>query len=130
MIRAHATAVLSALNGTGATVYDHDQLINLPPVPYGVAYVDLGRGADPRMCGDDAGRAWRILVRFVGSTADEARWVAEKTWTALDGKRMTVTGRRCTPCRSESTQPIVPDPDDEDVYNGSAVWTFASHPAT
>lgn len=141
MIRAHAAAVLAACNAANSLdsdeplFYDADDVPKSPDYPYGVVYPDTGRPTSPRMTTHSPGRAWRVVVVGVGTTADEARIILEKAETALSGTRLAVASRRCSPTRMESGQgsPVGRDPDLTDqnglpVYTGSAVWTFGSAP--
>lgn len=128
MIRAHAAAVLTKIRSTGVTAYDSDEVPADPDLPYVVVYIDPARVADGRFVGANTSVVWRILVRFNGATADEARWAHEKTWTAVHEQRIVVPGRTSTRCEFESSEPVRPE-DLEDFYSGSAAWTFTTKPA-
>lgn len=141
MIRAHAAAVVAAcdqahvLNTSEPAFYDLDDVPDAPSYPYGVVYPDTGRPAVLRMATGSPERAWRVIVIGVGTTADEARIVLEKTEDALAGTRLAILGRRCSPLRLEAGQglPVARDADlrSQDglpVYTGSTVWTFGSSP--
>lgn len=129
MIDAHATAVLTAIRATGATAYDVDEVPQLVPLPYVMVMFDMGRPYSYRLHGRASDRVWRVGTMFVGSTAGEARAVADDTYAALEGNRVTVTNRVCTPMHVESSLLILRDTDDPDLYSGSTWWSFASDPA-
>lgn len=122
---AHADAVLARLQTTELDTYD--TVPQNPPFPYAEVIADLGRHVAPRLHGRSKRKAWRVMVRVVGSTKYEARAAYDVVSEALYGHRLVVDGVLCTPCGDESSEPVdLDDPDVPGVYSGHIVWTFAS----
>ena len=65
---------------------------------------------------------WRISLRYVGRTVDDARWAASKCAAALDGTRLVIDGVTSTPVTHESTQAIAPD---DGRFSGVEFYTYA-----
>lgn len=127
---AHADALLATLTGAGVNVYESSTAPSTAHPPYAVVYPDPGREENYRLGGKTRTGAYRAAVIVVGSTENNARVIADDVIAALKGVRLDVAGRRCTPCRRESSTPIkLDDPDVPGVYSGTLVWTFVSTPA-
>lgn len=73
------------------------------------------------LSGDDGLTGWRIAVRSLGRTVDEALWAMFKVATALDGQRLTINGALTPPIQFESDQAPTPD---ETRYGGISYYTF------
>ncbi|GAA2008094.1 hypothetical protein [Nocardioides kribbensis] len=67
--------------------------------------------------------AWRLSVRVVGSTVDEARWALFKVAAALNEQSLPVAETFTTPMQFESDQ--APESDDGR-YSAVATYTFAT----
>jgi hypothetical protein len=80
------------------------------------------RYVEPYHAGRATRSGWRLTVRYVGRTVDEARWAALKVATALNEVRVTIGGIESTPITHESTQAIAPD---DGRFSGWSVWTYA-----
>lgn len=110
-------------------VYDNDEVPNMPSLPYVVVY-SWRRGAggsDARRLSDTlSSKAWRISTMVVGQTADEARFVEERTELALEGTRIAVSGIETTPFHFETSRGVTPDPGVEQLYTGTSNWTCVS----
>lgn len=79
----------------------------LPPM-YALVAVDRRYAPSPR--GGHASRSsWRVWVRSVGTTVDEALWVQAHVYEGLDGALLTVSGHATTPLEHESS--TTPEPD-------------------
>lgn len=65
--------------------------------------------------------SWRIAVRHVGHTVDEARWVGMHVSAALDSKTIDIEGFTSTPAQHEQTNAVTAD---DGLFSGLAVWTY------
>lgn len=133
--RVHATAVKAALDTavgpdpvTSKTrVFDYDDVpgwkgnAGTPPTIF--ALVSLERRYNPpeRISARAGTTSWRVAVRGIGTTIDEARWAMFHIAQALNEKRLTIAGTTTTSIQLESEQ--APEEDD-DRYSGTSVWTF------
>ncbi len=129
MIRAHNKAFVDALKavpGLTNAVFTGRAPDVAPPPLYVVVYGDTGTPDGYTMGALPAARRWTVSTLYVGTSENEAWWVAEKVETAMLGRRLTVAGRLCTPLRRQASRPVAVDPDDETVFSGTDVWTFAS----
>ena len=129
--RPHATAVRAAVTASLApswTAYDYGKVPgsdgNAGSLPSIYALVSVERRYNPNLrLSAQAGQAgWRIAVRVVGRTADEARWAMARTADALNEKRLTIAGRSTTPIQFESEQ--TPELDNGR-YSALALYTYA-----
>lgn len=80
------------------------------------------RYVEPRRAGRAGRSGWRLSIRYVGRTPDEARHAQLVATTAVDEKRLTVGGHLSTPVTHESTSPI--EPDDDGWWSGLTNWTY------
>lgn len=126
MIRAHNQAFLDALETIPNLPVFTGKAPNTPPPLYVVFYGDTGTPDGYAMSARSRAHRWTVATLYVGSTENETWWVAEKVQTALLGARLVVAGRQCTPVRKQAGRPVSVDPDDEDAFSGTDVWTFAS----
>ncbi|AIY15843.1 hypothetical protein KR76_01970 [Pimelobacter simplex] len=73
-----------------------------------------------------AGRAgvsgWRITLRGVGRTVDEARWALNKATGALDEQNLLIGGKTSTPVTFNISQAISKD---DGRFSGLVAWTYA-----
>lgn len=85
------------------------------------------RYVEPREAGRTTITGWRASVRYVDTTAVNARRVGGWVSTAFEtrpgyGRRITVNGVESTPITHESTTDVSPD---DGRYSGLSHWTFA-----
>ena len=128
-LRAHNDALLVALRAdTQLVVYDADEAPASPTYPYVSVSHFARRYGDTytRISDSCASAGYRVVVLAVGSSPDEARWATERVEARLECARLVVTGYTCSACRFESASGVARDPDMEDLYVGSTVWTFVS----
>lgn len=125
----HAAAVLAALNAVlpaGKKAYDTDALARLKPnLPDEYVEVVITRraysGSERLPSGTTAG-AWRALTRSVSlrsitNARQQRNWVHD----ALERKRLAIGGKRTTPIKFETAEPIGPD---EGAWSGYEMWTY------
>lgn len=121
--RLHRTAIVAAVNAfeDDLPVYDYGKTpATLPPI-----FALLGierRYVEPTVAGRSHRSGWRVTIRYVGRTVDEARWAGLKVAEAIDEKRLTVDGATSTPVTHESTQAIALD---DGRFAGYAIYTYA-----
>jgi hypothetical protein len=126
--RQHIAAVSAALTASvGANrVFEYGKVPGQSGNPGSLPDIFVLPALERRNGPTDQGRArrsgWRLQVRYVGRTANEARWAAERVSQALEGKRLTVDGVESTPVVFESATRIAPD---DGRYSGESVWTYA-----
>lgn len=130
--QATADAVLDFLRAaTDLGVYEPSQAPKAADPPHAVASFDLGRPGTPRLGSPARSKVWRILLRVIGHTENNARWAAGEIYTAIDGGvQVPVPGTRSrTQVRVESSTTVeLDDIDVPGVYSGLIVVTFASSP--
>lgn len=126
--RKHVAAIKTLLNAALSPnlAYDYGTVPGadgnagtLPPI-----FVLLGlerRYVEPTGAGRTTRSGWRLTVRYIGRTTDEARWAAAKVAQAME-TRLTVDGVVSTPVTHESTQAIAPD---DGRFSGWAAYTYA-----
>jgi hypothetical protein len=127
--RAHRDVIAPLLTATlGANrVYDYGRVPgannNSGTVPDIFALLGFERRyVEPYHAGRATRSGWRLTVRYVGRTVDEARWAALKVATALNEVRVTIGGIESTPITHESTQAIAPD---DGRFSGWSAWIYA-----
>lgn len=81
------------------------------------------RYVEPRRAGLTGLSGWRVSVRGVGRTPDEARQALLWATAALEENRLTVADVVSTPLAHEST--TNPERDDDGWFSGLASWTYA-----
>jgi hypothetical protein len=117
--RPHATACRTAITATLApswTAYDYGKVPgadgNPGTLPNIYALVSVERRYNPtlRLSAQSGAVGWRVAVRVVGRTVDEARWALSRVADALNEQRLTVGAQTTTPLQFESEQS--PEPDD------------------
>lgn len=126
--RPHHAAVKAALAPAV-----HDQVFNDDEVPGSPQHADETlpdlfalvaverRIVYPRRAGLPGRSSWRLSVRYVGRTVNEALWVLDRTQDALDEFRLTVSAVTSTPLSFESSSP--PRWSDGR-YAGEVVYTY------
>lgn len=98
--------------------------------PYAVLYFDSGRkSAFERNILNEAPRDLRYQTTCVGSTPEQARWVADKVGAALYGAVPAVPGRLVWPVIEESSQPIRRDDESLAVFIATSQWLTRSEAA-
>lgn len=108
--RPHATAVKSALDAALGPwdAYDYDDLPgangNAGTLPGIFVTISLERRYNPliRPPGRADSVGWRLALRSVGRTVDEARWAQLRTADALNEKRLLVAGEYTTRLQFET----------------------------
>lgn len=122
--RQHATAIKAAVSTALGEwdAFDYDEVSE--PLPDIFALVQVERRFNPnrRACGRASTSGWRVTIRAVGTTVDEARWALMKATQALDETVLTVADRPTTLLQFESS--TAPELDDR-LYSASATWTYA-----
>jgi hypothetical protein len=85
--------------------------------------ISIGRRFAPPNKGDTTARSgWRVSLRYVGHTVDEARWAGSRIAAALDRQRINVAGLDSTAITHESTTPVKPD---AGLFSGLVSYTYA-----
>lgn len=124
-------ALLVATN-LGADVYDYGKVPgadgnagSLPDV-YALLSVER-RYVEPRQAGGTSVTGWRASVRYVGTSAHNARVIGGWVRDAFEvspgrGKKVTVGGIESTPITHETTSSVEPD---DGRYSGLSQWTLA-----
>jgi hypothetical protein len=110
MIRDHAAVLQAMLEAQGLTVYPTgapDDAVE----PYAVLWTDAGFRTGTKLCVGSDRADFLASVVSVGTTAEQAQWVAEKAFAALLDQTPIVAGRSCDPITHDSTDPVHRDPD-------------------
>ncbi|MBG0828554.1 hypothetical protein HS041_12320 [Planomonospora sp. ID67723] len=68
-------------------------------------------------------------VTCVGSTPEQAAWMADKMTAALLGSVPTVSGRRVWPAIQQGSQPVRRDDESEVLFIATSQWLTRSDPA-
>jgi hypothetical protein len=126
MIRAHWSAVMSLLSGVKA--YETRAPAGTAP-PYVVIHPDQGTATTTRFDTASDWRNWSFQTDCVGTTVEQAQWMAEKVEAALLDKKPAVTGRVCGPIRSIVARPMDRDEDVQPpLFLARTLWAFPSLP--
>lgn len=134
--RQHAATVKAAVTALlgSWSAYDYDEVpgsaLNASeaarnqrtPAIYVLVSVERRPNLNRRASGHTVTSGWRLTVRAVGTTVDEARWALSKATAALNERSLTIAGRPTTLLQFESG--TAPEPDDGR-YSASATWTYA-----
>lgn len=127
MIRAHRAAIETLLAGL---TFHVSRAPSGTAVPYVVLHPDQGAATTTSYGGDSDWRPWTFQTTCVGSTTEQAEWMAEKVEARLLDVAPAVTGRTCSPIRKTTTVPVDRDEDVQPpVFLARDVWAFASIPA-
>lgn len=126
--REHASAVKAALTAEldEWDAYDYDELPgsngNAGTLPAIFVLVAVERRYNPLLRSARAGATgWRVSVRCVGRTIDEARWAMYHAGLALNEQVLTVDGSPTTRLQFESDEAPAPD---DGRYSGRAFYTY------
>lgn len=127
--RPHATAILAALNTelSPRTAYTRGKVPGLDnnagtePAIYAILDLERRDGGPSMRAGRTLRRSWRVTVRGVGSTVDEARWALARASTALEGVQLSVSGSYTTPLDFEAGEGVAKD---GTRYSGSLTYTY------
>jgi hypothetical protein len=121
--RVHVAAIKALLTTPlNGQVFDYSNAPKPPTGPSAILELER-RFVPPRTATGLSGRSgWRVSVRFIGMTVNEARWVQFEVTKALDEKRLSIGGFTSTPVTHESTQGIEPD---ENAFSGWSLYTYA-----
>lgn len=131
--RPHAKVVRTLLTDAADwTAYDYGKVPGsdgnpgtLPPI-YALVSVERRFNSNLRMSAQAGRIGWRLAVRVVGRTPDEARWALMTVAGVLNESRLallTSTGpRHTTPIQFESEQS--PEKDDGR-YSALSIWVYA-----
>lgn len=65
--------------------------------------------------------AWRLSVRGVGTTSNEAKWVMAQIATAFESATLTVGGFISTPLQHDVSDPVA---EDGPVFSGFTAYTY------
>ena len=96
---------------------------------YAVLYPSPGRRSAEDVAGTYDLLEYRFTVVNVGSTPQQAEWVATRTADTLTGRRLTVPGLACGPIEAYEPTQIVRDEDNPDAtvfYTSAAYRLLAS----
>jgi hypothetical protein len=97
--------------------------------PYVVAWSGQRTDISRRRISDDStSRPFRVVTQFVGGSLWEAQWAEDHVDAALRGARLEIPDTETTPCHYEAGATVAPDADLEQVFAGSAAWTFVATP--
>jgi hypothetical protein len=112
VIRAHKAAVLARLRAdTKIADAVFDSGADSPSVPYCVVYADQGTREQERLLATQSRATFVYTIHSVGSTPDEAQWMAERVYAQLLGFRPEIEGRSCWPIAAEASVPVRRDDD-------------------
>lgn len=129
--RLHAAAVRTAITAALApswTAYDYGKVPgadgNTGTLPNIFCLVSVERrfNSNLRLSAQAGTGGWRVSVRCLGRTVDEARWAMDRVTRALNEARLLIDGRATTPIQFESDQAPAFD---DGRYSGLSSWTYA-----
>lgn len=129
--RLYSTAIRDAIKAAlpaSTNVYDYSTVPgtngNSGTVPASFVIVAVERRYNPnlRLTAQAGSTGWRVSVRCVAATVNNASLLLLATATALNEKRLTIAGASTTPIQFESDQ--TPEYD-SGKYAGLSLWTFA-----
>lgn len=104
-----------------------DETLRRAFFPYVVLYPTRRYASDVRRLSDDSSTiAWRLDTMCVGRTFSEVAYAEEKVREALEGERLALGSQSSTPIHYESSVPVALDPDMDDFYTSSIMWTTVS----
>lgn len=121
--RTHATAIRTAIKVQFGPndVYDYDDVPTTPPDIFALVSVERRFNPDLKMSAQATTGGWRVAVRSLGTTVDEARWAMVKVTAALNEARLSIGGQTTTPIQFESDQaPVL----DDSRYAGLSLWIY------
>lgn len=125
--RLHAAALKTAASATNFTVYDYGKVPGadgnegtLPNI-YGLLTVERRPIAYLRRAASTGRTGWRVTVRVVGRTPDEARWGLKQVSDGLNEQTLTIDGLSTTRIQSETEQAPAPDDGRQSALSS---WTY------
>lgn len=65
--------------------------------------------------------AWRLSVRGVGATSNEAKWVMAQVAAAFESATLTISGFTSTPLQHDVSDPVA---EDGPVFSGFTAYTY------
>lgn len=129
--RPHFVAVKAAIGGVdallGAATYDYGQVPgedgNVGTVPESFVLLQFERMfVEPAQGSRMTSRTgWRLSVRGVGTTVNNARLALFQVATALDSVRLVINGKTSTPLQHDGSD--APRADDG-LFSGVSSWTY------
>lgn len=128
-LEAAKTAAIAA--GKSAVYKGEPTDSDRPTLPrhYQVLHVTTGSAVGKRLTGSRSGERYRIIVRSVGLTYDEACWESDRAKAALDDKVLTLAGFDWGKNLDDADRPIAPDNDVAPAeYDGVRVWMTVIKP--
>lgn len=120
MIREHAAALEELLAAQNLAVYQGGAP-DAATVPYAVLWTDSGTRTQEKLPVDSSTVNMLVSVTSVGSTTEQAAWVADRVFAALLDQTPVITGRICQPVTHEVSDPVRRD-DDVIAPGGSPVY--------
>jgi len=112
VIREHVNAILGRLReDAGLADIVFQGVVTDRPKRYCSVFVDNGFRDQERLTGGQWTADFSITVHSVGTTPEQAQWVAERVYAQLLGVRLTIPGRRARPVRAQGSQPVRVDAD-------------------
>lgn len=98
------------------TVGGREVAIVSVPLPYVVYYSSIGDDHEPRLSGRETRRSVFFTLRYMGGSAEQAKWAGERARAALIDSRLDVDGHRSWLPRVQESQRIWRD--DEVAFTG------------
>lgn len=126
-----ALKALLVTSPLGDDVYDYGEVPgvdgNPGQTPEAYTLLSIERRHVPTNNGRTSVTGWRSSIRYVATTAEDARLVGGWVRAAFEispgrGRRLSVSGATSTPITHESTIAVTPD---GDRYSGLSQWTLA-----
>lgn len=124
-----AAAVARARDFSGAVlVYDLGAVSKKPATPYLEVGVSSGSGQNTLLHGVHGGNEYRVTVRAVGDSYNEAAFAVEKAEAAFKSQRLVVGGFDTTPCQGQVASPVIRDPDGGVLFSCLLTYVFNAYP--
>lgn len=128
LVEALLTMVRTSV-GASCPIYWAQAAASVVP-PYAVVYPDSGvKSAFNRTLANAGPDELRFQVTSVGSTPEQAQWVADKTAYALLAAVPTLAGRRVWPAVEEGSQPVRRDDESTGLFFATSQYLSRSDPA-
>jgi hypothetical protein len=126
---AEVAAIVARLDA--APLNAHDAQPASPAYPYVIVYADGGISSADRVTDTLRTRSIGWQTTVVGQSAAQCRLALDRTITALEGWRPTVTGRSCSRVAHEGSQPVRKDDEFPDrlLFIATDQWRVVSEPA-
>lgn len=121
--RLHAAAARAAVTDELGDwqAYEYGKVPESLPHIYALVSVERRFTPSTRMSGYSGRSAWRLSVRTVGRSPDEARWAMARATAALDEQRLTISGAPSSLLQFESSTDAEPD---EGRYSALTQWIY------